>query len=142
MEEDQRTMYEKEKSAARNLLLNIDGPSTQQKFVLLSSLTRLRQIANHPMLVERDSHFSSCKFQEVVDSMLTIIGSGHKIILFSSFTKHLDLFEKWLEEKSISFVVLTGETKIEEREKNVQIFQQDDSVKIFLISIKAGWHRS
>lgn len=138
MEEDQRTMYEKEKSAARNLLLNIDGQSMQQKFVLLSSLTRLRQIANHPLLVERDGHFTSGKFQEVVDSMLTIIGSGHKIILFSSFTKHLDLFEKWLEEKSISFVVLTGETKIEEREKNVQIFQQDDSVRIFLISIKAG----
>ncbi|MBK9960991.1 MAG: DEAD/DEAH box helicase [Saprospiraceae bacterium] len=138
MEDDQRAMYEKEKSAARNLILNIDGQSMQQKFMLLSSLTRLRQIANHPTLVNSDENFTSGKFQEVTDSILTIVGSGHKIILFSSFTKHLDLFEAWLEESKISFVSLTGETKMEQREKNVKIFQEDESIKIFLISIKAG----
>ncbi|MBK6574373.1 MAG: ATP-dependent helicase [Saprospiraceae bacterium] len=138
MEDDQRAMYEKEKSAARNLILNIDGQSMQQKFMLLSSLTKLRQIANHPSLVNSEENFTSGKFQEVTDSILTIVGSGHKIILFSSFTKHLDLFEAWLEESKISFVSLTGETKMEQREKNVKIFQEDESVKIFLISIKAG----
>jgi SNF2 family DNA or RNA helicase len=57
-------------------------------------------------------------------------------LVFSSFVKHLELFEKELNSSSFEFTKLTGEST--NREDIVRKFQENPTCKIFLISLKAG----
>jgi SNF2 family DNA or RNA helicase len=68
--------------------------------------------------------------------MESVISEGHKILVFSSFVKHLDLFAEELKRKRTRFALLTGAST--KREKIVNSFQLDPENKIFLISLKAG----
>jgi SNF2 family DNA or RNA helicase len=68
--------------------------------------------------------------------MESVIAEGHKILVFSSFVKHLDLYAEELRKKRILFAMLTGAST--QREKIVNSFQLDLENKIFLISLKAG----
>jgi SNF2 family DNA or RNA helicase len=68
--------------------------------------------------------------------MESVISEGHKILVFSSFVKHLELYAGELRKKRIRFSILTGATI--DREKIVREFQDDPENKIFLISLKAG----
>ena len=60
----------------------------------------------------------------------------HKVLIFSSFVKHLELFRKFFDEKKWKYSMLTGETK--NREEVVSDFQTDADNRFFLISLKAG----
>jgi SNF2 family DNA or RNA helicase len=80
--------------------------------------------------------FGSGKFETVLQDMESVIAEGHKILVFSSFVKHLDLFAEELRRKRINFALLTGAST--KREKIVNSFQLDPENKIFLISLKAG----
>jgi SNF2 family DNA or RNA helicase len=138
MTEEQEKEYEKVKSNYRNLILD----SIEQKGVgasqilLLQGLTRLRQIANHPILAESEYVDGSGKMEDVVHMLERALSEDHKILIFSQFVKHLHLYADYLKEKNIDFAYLDGSTK--ERQKEVDKFQQVDGKKIFLISLKAG----
>jgi SNF2 family DNA or RNA helicase len=68
--------------------------------------------------------------------MESVISEGHRILVFSSFVKHLDLYAEELRKKRTRFTMLTGASI--NREKIVKSFQNDPENKIFLISLKAG----
>ena len=68
--------------------------------------------------------------------MESVISEGHKILVFSSFVRHLDLYAEELRKKRILYALLTGASI--NREKIVNSFQNDPENKIFLISLKAG----
>src|SRR5450759_3720647 len=97
---------------------------------------KLRQLSNHPLLANDEYSFSSGKFETVLQDMESVIAEGHKILVFSSFVKHLDLYAGELRKKRIRFAMLTGASS--NREKIVNNFQNDPDNKIFLISLKAG----
>ena len=78
----------------------------------------------------------SGKFETVLQDIESVISEGHKILLFSSFVKHLNLFAGELTKKRIRYSMLTGAST--NREKIVSSFQNDNENKIFLISLKAG----
>ena len=104
--------------------------------IVLQGLTRLRQISNHPVLVNEDYTYESGKFNEILRNIENIIVEGHKVLVFSSFVKHLELFEFELNKTGILFTKLTGiSTK---RENIVKAFQDNPECKVFLISLKAG----
>jgi len=139
MTELQEKMYEEEKSKVRNLLLDYrrTGESLKKYTVnILQSLLRLRQIANHPLLCDDSYSEESGKFEEVTRGIENIVAEGHKVLVFSSFTKHLDLVGSYLEQNQLQYQLLTGETR--DREQTVRNFQEDERCNIFLISIKAG----
>ncbi|MDR1761194.1 MAG: DEAD/DEAH box helicase, partial [Bacteroidales bacterium] len=138
MSPTQEKIYETEKSKVRNMILDSIEHETYQKSTInvLQALMRLRQIANHPKLIDEGSeHESSGKFDEVI-RLLDNLVHNHKVLIFSSFVKHLDLFKEYFTKHNISFLYLTGSTK--NREEVIKQFQEDDTCKIFLISIKAG----
>jgi len=138
MSEDQEKEYEEAKSYFRNLILERfeqDGMSRSQ-MVVLQGLTKLRQLANHPRMVEPDYESDSGKFKDVIHKLETAIGENHKILIFSQFVKHLDLFRQYLDHKKIRYAYLDGTTK--DRQKEVESFQNDPTLKLFLISLKAG----
>jgi len=139
MTPDQKKLYEKEKSAARNFLLdNFDGNDGKYQFKVLSSLTKLRQLANHPVLTKTDYQKEAGKFQDVIEHLEVIHKGGHKTLLFSSFVKHLDLFKNHFEKNKQGFSRLTGELSQKARKQQIDQFENNEAIQSFLISIKAG----
>jgi SNF2 family DNA or RNA helicase len=138
MTEEQLKIYEEEKSSVRNSILKNTESNGLEKsaIVVLQGLMKLRQISNHPLLAFEDYTSGSGKFETVLQDMESVISEGHKILVFSSFVKHLDLYAAELRKKRICFTMLTGASI--NREKIVNSFQNDPENKIFLISLKAG----
>ncbi|MEJ2595846.1 MAG: DEAD/DEAH box helicase [bacterium] len=140
MTEDQRRVYEEEKSLARNAILeNLEEVGMERSTILvLRALTRLRQIANHPALLEEFKGLPSGKFTEVYRDLESVIAEGHKVLIFSSFVKHLKLFRERLDVDRIPYAYLTGSSNQEQRKKAVREFQNHNNCPLFLISLKAG----
>jgi SNF2 family DNA or RNA helicase len=138
MTEEQAELYEKEKSAVRNSILKNIETSGREKsaIVVLQGLMKLRQISNHPMMAYSDYPSGSGKFETVVQDIESVISEGHKILVFSSFVKHLDLYADVLTKKRIRYSILTGAST--NRERIINSFQNDAVIKVFLISLKAG----
>ncbi|MCD4769586.1 MAG: DEAD/DEAH box helicase [Bacteroidales bacterium] len=138
MTEEQHKMYEEEKSVVRNSIMeNIETLGIEKSaIIVLQGLMKLRQISNHPVLADTDYMHSSGKFENVLQDIDNVVAEGHKILLFSSFVKHLNLFAGYFEKQNIKYSILTG--KSINREKIVNSFQDDLTNKVFLISLKAG----
>ena len=138
MPEEQRSVYEEEKSKVRNeLILQLaEDPAPNVKFAVLQALTRLRQIACHPSLAKDVTAGVSGKFQTILQHVETVAGEGHKILMFSSFVEHLRLFENEFREMNIRYSMLTGSTV--NREEVISQFRTDPQIPVFLISLKAG----
>lgn len=138
MSEEQESMYEKTKSEYRNILLDNIGAQNGKanQIALLQGLTRLRQLANHPSMVDERYTANSGKFETVIEMLTSVSSEGNKVLIFSQFVKHLDLFKKYFDKQKIPYAYLDGATK--DRATAVRQFKDQDEVKVFLISIKAG----
>jgi superfamily II DNA or RNA helicase len=133
----QQKLYDQTKSAARNEILALfDDPKT--RFQALQALTRLRQLANDPRLVEQEYKGGSGKFDDVLAQWDTIRRAGHKVLFFSSFERHLQLFRAEFEAVGHVYAWLTGDTPVPERAREVTRFQEDATVQAFFMTIKAG----
>lgn len=141
LNEQQEIVYEREKSKARNFVIENIGKMGMNKsrVMILQSLTRLRQIANHPVLVDEDYLARSGKFEEIIRNLDNLKAEGHKALIFSSFVKHLDLVANYLDRQHINYSYLTGQTQ--KREEEIEKFQNSTNCTdcpFFLISLKAG----
>ena len=138
LEDEQKTIYETVKSKVRNKIIEMieTGEKKNLSVEVLSSLMKLRQISNHPVMVDEKYDGKSGKFNEVIRNIKSIISEKHKVLIFSSFVKHLDLFASYFEENNIEYSKLTGQTK--NRENVISQFQKNENNRCFLISIKSG----
>jgi SNF2 family DNA or RNA helicase len=134
----QQSIYEKEKSAIRNSILeNIEREGAEKSaFIILQGLTRLRQLANHPSLLNETEESESGKFDEIMQSLESLVAEKHKVLIFSSFVRHLNLVKDQIIARNWKYSMLTGQTV--QRETEVKKFQEDPEIRIFLISLKAG----
>ncbi|MDD2197030.1 MAG: DEAD/DEAH box helicase [Bacteroidales bacterium] len=134
----QKTIYEKEKSEIRNHIMgNIESNGYGQSSIsIFRGLTRLRQIANHPDMIDEYTNFHSGKFDEVCRTIQTLVDENHKVLIFSSFVKHLRIVEDFIKQIDVGYQMLIGSTR--NRDQVVDDFQNDPSTQVFLISIKAG----
>ncbi|MBW3544410.1 MAG: DEAD/DEAH box helicase, partial [Bacteroidetes bacterium] len=138
MTDEQSEKYEAAKNYYRSHILDqidLHGVKKSQ-FVLLQGLTKLRQIANHPSMVDEDYKDGSGKMEEVLEMLQNAIAEGHKILVFSQFVKHLSLVRRYLDAENIEYAYLDGATK--DRQGQVDQFQNNPKLRIFLISLKAG----
>lgn len=106
---------------------------------MLAALLRLRQVCNHPKLLKdfvETNGVGSGKFEALQEVIEEIIEEGHRVLLFSQFVEMLKIIKSWLEVKGIKHEYLTGETR--DRQERVERFNRDESIPIFLISLKAG----
>lgn len=138
MTELQENQYEEVKSFFRNKILEqIEGFGVKRsQMILLQGLTKLRQIANHPKMVEPEYEGDSGKLDALSRMILSAISENHKILIFSQFVKHLTIVKDFLVTNNIDFAYLDGSTK--NRQAQVERFQNEVDLKIFLISLKAG----
>jgi len=138
MTPEQSEFYETEKSAVRNVLLqNLQEDGLQKStFFVLQALTRLRQIAIHPRLLDHESACESGKFNDIIAMIGILVAENHKILVFSSFVKHLNLLADEFKKEKWNYSLLTGQTT--DRKQVIEEFQENPEKKIFLISLKAG----
>ena len=138
MTPEQEEVYEEVKSFYRNKILDSFQQKTNGKhqLMMLQGLTKLRLIANHPVLAIPEFKGDSGKMQDVEEMIKSAMQENHKVLIFSQFVKHLQLFSNQLQKSGISFAYLDGSTK--DRQGQVNRFQSDSNIKLFLISLKAG----
>lgn len=138
MEPAQRKLYNRTRDLYRGMLLGMFEKEdlNESRMKILEGLLRLRQIANHPQLVDEKSHSSSGKFELLLDTMETLRAEGHKALVFSQFVKMLSLVRREIDQRQIRYTYLDGQTQA--RQEQVDIFQNDPTIPFFLISLKAG----
>lgn len=109
----------------------------KESMMVLKGITKLRQICNSPILLNDEAYFgnNSSKIEALIEQIENK-SNQHKILVFSQFVSMLDLIKKELVKRNIGFQYLTGQTK--NRAQKVNEFQDDDNVRVFLISLKAG----
>ncbi|QDK78377.1 DEAD/DEAH box helicase [Spirosoma sp. KCTC 42546] len=135
---EQRRVYDAYEREFRNFLLTTkEGDIPRERLHVLQGLTKLRQICNSPVLLNDDEFYgdSSAKIEMLMEQIESK-SPNHKILVFSQFVAMLDLIRKELESRQIGFEYLTGQTS--NRGAIVDRFQTDDSIRVFLISLKAG----
>lgn len=138
MSEEQEKVYEETKAYYRNLILDhIEQKGiNKSQLVVLQGLTKLRQIANNPLMVDENFEGDSGKDSDVIHKLKSVIEGGSKVLIFSQFVKHLSIIKEYLNKHKICHSYLDGSTK--DRKKEVEKFQQNPDIKVFLISLKAG----
>lgn len=102
----------------------------------LEALLRMRQACCHPALIPGQSAERSSKVDVLVEKLTALTADGHKALVFSQWTRLLDLIEPHLIEAGIGFVRLDGSTR--DRSAVVGAFQHGDGPPVMLISLKAG----
>jgi SNF2 family DNA or RNA helicase len=139
MEGEQKTLYRAELKRARQVILGLktNEQLNEQRFNILTSLLRLRQICCHPALVDaRLRGAESPKVSALEDLLEPLIEEGHKALVFSQFVTMLDLLRERVKQCGWPHFYLAGET--ENRGKLVREFQSAKDGAVFLISLKAG----
>ena len=138
MTEAQREIYDETKSSFRNEIIKTMDTSglPQSKFSLLAGLVKLRQIANHPGMVDPEYTGESGKFNEVLLMIENALAEGHKMLIFSQFVKQLSIYRKHFDKEGIPYSYLDG--SVRNRQPIIDEFQTNEEIKIFLISLKVG----
>lgn len=140
MTEEQSELYEIEKSKARNAIIEAELTNNKSELfkVTFHAISKLRQLANHPFMINNEYCFSSGKFEEICSRIQILISEGHKVLVFSSYVKHLNIFATFLNDSNISYLSFTGKHNQNSRIEIVNNFQNNNDIKILLISLKAG----
>ncbi len=140
MTEQQAEAYETVKSYYRNEIIKSISEIgfNRSQLTILQGLTKLRQIANHPIMVNPEYDGQSGKFDELIARAETAKQEGHKVLIFSQFVKQLDIYKKHFDKQNWNYCYLDGSMPIEQRQEEVKRFQMDSKINYFLISLKAG----
>jgi len=119
---------------------DVGAAMRERSFGFLALLTRLRQVCCDPdMLPWLDAPLSdSGKLNLLVEKLAEVVGSGHKVVIFSQFVMLLDRVKAALAEKfpDLPRFELTGMTL--DRQKPVQGFQHAPGAAAMLVSLKAA----
>lgn len=137
MNTEQRKIYDAyEKELREFIAANDDDDLNKNSMHVLTGLTRLRQICNSPVLMKEGYSGENAVKIEILMEQILGKSKDHKILVFSQFVGMLDLIRAELEHNSIQFEYLTGHTK--DRGEKVTHFQNNEDIRVFLISLKAG----
>jgi non-specific serine/threonine protein kinase len=138
MDPAQFKLYLRTRDYYRGMLLGMlekEGLNAS-RMKILEGLLRLRQIANHPLLVDDKFRGSSGKFELLLDTLETLKAENHKALVFSQFVKMLSLVRKEMDARQMRYTYLDGQTTA--RQEQVDRFQASPEIPFFLISLKAG----
>jgi superfamily II DNA or RNA helicase len=143
LEPAQRAYYDQLRDHYRQALLRNEaaaisgGKLAGSKIEVLEALLRLRQAACHPGLIDSEKREnSSAKLDVLLPHLEEVIDEGHKVLIFSQFTSFLSIVKERLDTAKIKYEYLDGRTR--DRQARVDSFQNDPSIPVFLISLKAG----
>ena len=141
MEDEQRKIYDAYRNDYRNKILGVISEQgiDKSQLTILQGLMKLRQICDSPAIMNEPERYpnASIKLEELGREITENI-SNHKALVFSQFLGMLALIKEKLIELDVPFEYFDGSTSAQDREKAIQSFQNNESVRVFLISLKAG----
>ncbi len=141
MQAEQREIYEAFRMDYRNKILGVINEQGIQKsqLTILQGLMKLRQICDSPAIMNEPEQYPnhSIKLEEIAREITENI-SNHKALVFSQFLGMLALIKEKLRSLDVPFEYFDGSTPAHERERAINRFQEDDTCRAFLISLKAG----
>jgi SNF2 family DNA or RNA helicase len=138
LSERERALYDDARLAAIAEMEKADvTEETHHHPRVLAALTRLRQLACHPRLVDPRSRVPSSKLERFLQLATDLRAEGRRALVFSQFVRHIDLVAAALEETGARFARLDGRTPPEVRARRVDAFQEG-ALDLFLVSLKAG----
>jgi superfamily II DNA or RNA helicase len=140
MSQLQEDVYRTVLSQVKQDVLNSISNSglVKSRMTVLSALTKLRQVCDHPSLAlpEISAGADSGKIDALLELIQEAIDGGHKIVLYSQFVRMLKLIRAKLQEARINHVYLDGSTG--DRMERINYFNNTPEIPVFLISLKAG----
>lgn len=136
----QQELYHSYAASAREELANLvkkEGFERVQIHVL-ATLTRLKQICCHPAIFAKDKVElgDSSKYDMLLELLQNLMEGRHKTVIFSQYTRMLNIIRTDLQKQGIPFEYLDGTSK--NRLSIVKKFNEDQNIPIFLVSLKAG----
>ena len=140
LSEIQQELYRSYAESAREELSQLvkkEGFDRVQIHVL-ATLTRLKQICCHPAIFAKDQAEAgdSSKYDMLLELLQTLMEGRHKTVIFSQYTRMLNIMREDLQKQGIRFEYLDGSSK--NRLSIVKKFNEDQNIPIFLVSLKAG----
>lgn len=133
---EHRHIYDQYLARERARILELLHDVDANRMTVLASITRLRQLALDPALVEESyAHVGSAKIEYLADRLDEIVPLGHQALVFSQFTSFLARIRHMLERRGIGVVQLDGSTR--GRAEVIEKFRSGEA-QVFLISLKAG----
>jgi SNF2 family DNA or RNA helicase len=169
IEGEQNTLYRAELKVAQQILLKISSPQelNRERFQVLTTLMRMRQICCDPRLIDPGSTAPSAKLDALLELLEPLLAEGQKVLIFSQFSSMLHLLEKDLRTRLAAQAIAdaaetaaaqsedgttpaspAGDTsgppiflltgQTENRGEMVNQFQATEGSALFLISLKAG----
>ncbi len=118
----------------------LDTENVGNKYLhILAALTKLRQICNHPHLVDKDLKENiefSGKLELLREIIVDAVEGGKKLLIFSQFVQMLKILRKMLKEEKITYEYMDGSVK--NRQKVIDNFNNNNNIRTFLISLKTG----
>ena len=143
LSDEQREVYRAVLAQGRRDVFDRSGKTGagRDRIAILTTLLRLRQVACHLDLLppgdeKRAWKEPSAKLDRTFELIDEAIDGGHRVLLFSQFVRALHLLRDEARRREIAFAYLDGQTV--ERQAEVDRFQHDPSIPLFLISLKAG----
>ena len=132
-----RHIYDQHLQRERQRVLGLLDDPESNRVAILAALTRLRQLALDPVLVDEvhAGKATAAKIEFLVDQLRELAAEGHRALVFSQFTGFLRLVEAALTRAGLDTAYLDGSTT--DRQAVVRGFREGDAVA-FLISLKAG----
>ncbi|MDN5767974.1 MAG: DEAD/DEAH box helicase [Humibacillus sp.] len=132
-----RHLYDQHLQRERQRVLGLLENPESNRVAILAALTRLRQLALDPALVDPAyaGRATAAKVELLVDQLRELASEGHRALVFSQFTGFLRIVEQALSEAGLRTCYLDGATT--NRQEVIRGFR-DGAAAAFLISLKAG----
>jgi superfamily II DNA or RNA helicase len=131
-----RKLYQTYLQRERQKVLGLIGDMNANRFTILSSLTRLRQLSLHAALID-DAHLDlpCSKLDTLLEQIKDVAAGGHRALVFSQFTGFLAHVRERLDAAGVRYCYLDGSTR--DRAGELRRFKEGTD-PVFLISLKAG----
>ena len=114
----------------------------QRRGVILAALMRFKQICNHPSQWLGDGGWAeedSGKLARLREIAEIAASRQEKVLVFTQFKETTGPLEAFLTGVfGHSGLVLHGGTQVKKRKELVKLFQEDESIPFFILSLKAG----
>lgn len=131
-----RKIYDTQLQRERQRVLGLLNDMDANRFQIFQSLTLLRQLSLDAGLVdEKNAGVPSAKLDALMEMLDDVLAEGHRVLVFSQFTRYLGLARARMDAAGIRYAYLDGRTR--RRDRPIEDFRSG-AASVFLISLKAG----
>lgn len=133
--DEQKRVYE---TMEKEAIVEFSGGNIVVAPVVIAQITRLRQIAVSPQLLDHGTQ-KSAKFDTLMD-IIEELKDEHKVVVFSQFRQAIEKFSERLDDAGIGWVSVTGTVSQDDRREATRKIQEDDETRVMLATIEASAH--